>query len=153
MSANNKHVPMLCKSGCGFFGSEATGGCCSKCWMETIKKKPATAAPSTATADVKVVDTSPKIDIVCKPIVKRTEKTEKEPAVTLKQSEGEESETPTPAAVVPTSLKKKKKKKKNGYKNMMASMMAGSEKKDIAKEKELLAKSLGGGNFSKIEKI
>jgi len=36
---------------------------------------------------------------------------------------------------------------------MMASMMAGSQKKDIGKEKEILAKGLGGGTFSKVEKI
>jgi len=47
----------------------------------------------------------------------------------------------------------KKKKKKTSYKNMMATMMAGTDSKDIAKEREELSKGLGGGAFSKIEKI
>merc|ERR1711935_812746 len=64
----------------------------------------------------------------------------------------EEVQTAAPSAAVTAPLKKKK-KKKTGYKNMMASMMLGSDKKDFAKDKELLAKGLGGGNFSKIEKI
>merc|ERR1712194_667626 len=63
----------------------------------------------------------------------------------------EEVQTAAPSAAVTAPLKKKKKKKKTGYKNMMASMMLGSDKKDVAKEKELLAKGLGGGSFSKIE--
>ena len=148
MSANNKqaaNVPKLCKSGCGFFGSEATGGCCSKCWMESIKNNKQTPEAAPVTVDVDNADNSEKITPA---------KTIDQCTVATPKPVKEEAETPaspTPAATAP--LKKKKKKKKTGYKNMMATMMAGSDKKDIAKEKQLLAKSLGGGNFSKIEKI
>jgi len=36
---------------------------------------------------------------------------------------------------------------------MMASMMAASENKDVGKEREAISKGLGGGKFTKVEKI
>ena len=174
MSTNNKQAsngPILCKADCGFFGSEATGGCCSKCWMSSIKKQ-TPAAPVTADVDVdnvnNVVDNSERTQTSTNDNKTDISKTSAKIAETTTLLQANESSTststskstavdgiaiattPTPAVIAPL---KKKKKKKTGYKNMMASMMSGSDKKDIAKEKEILAKGLGGGVFSKIEKI
>merc|ERR1712157_293007 len=53
-----------------------------------------------------------------------------------------------------TRLPKKKSKKKNSYKAMMAGIVQGSSSsRDIEKEKEVIRKVTGGGNFSKIDKI
>jgi len=151
MSEQQAKVPALCKMGCGFFGAEATGGCCSKCWMTSIKNKPT--PPST---DADVVDPATAAKKTADVSTRTTEKNvatpvaEKSSSVTLPKSSEKDDSAAT--ATTPPVVKKKK-KKKMGYKNMMASMMAGSEKKDVAKEKDLLVQGLGGGAFSKVEKI
>lgn len=49
---------------------------------------------------------------------------------------------------------KKKKKKKASYKDMMKGMTKGKKTDDdIKKEKDELMKGMGGGNFTKIDKI
>lgn len=40
--------PILCRMGCGFFGSPNTDGLCSKCYKDTLKKKQQ--PPSTVTS-------------------------------------------------------------------------------------------------------
>jgi len=130
--------PVLCKMGCGFFGCDATGNCCSKCWMESLKKNP-TPAPAAAP---KVEATRPNPGPVATEAPEPMEICE------------ETTKAPPSAAPEAATTTTKKKTKKTSYKAMLAGMMtAQNNDSKMEKEREALKKGLGGGAFTKVEKI
>mmetsp|Transcript_19602 Transcript_19602/g.25274 ORF Transcript_19602/g.25274 Transcript_19602/m.25274 type:complete len:140 (+) Transcript_19602:147-566(+) len=129
--------PRLCKMACGFFGSGATGDCCSKCWHENKNKAEAKAAA--AVKEARRIEEFTPMDI---------DMTETEPPPQPQQV----MKTPV-LQEAPTSVPVKKKKKKASYKSMMAGMLETTIERDVEKEKEQLRKVTGGGAFSKIDKI
>lgn len=141
-TANTASEPKLCKMNCGFFGSNALGDCCSKCYNSMQQKKEVSvSAPAPTPAAVAERPASPVT----------------EPTAPVTADISEFTNTPEPAVIATAAaaspLKKKKKKKaKASYKNMMAGVMEGGPR-DIAKEKENLRKVTGGGEFSKVDKI
>mmetsp|Transcript_40877 Transcript_40877/g.95879 ORF Transcript_40877/g.95879 Transcript_40877/m.95879 type:complete len:150 (-) Transcript_40877:618-1067(-) len=138
---------ILCKTGCGFFGSNATGDLCSKCWNSKNSQREA----NTITGS----KPSPKLPPTCVTVKSGSFLPEDEPPIKTNVNDINEPEAcseEVTSALSRTPLKKKKKKKQS-YKNMMNSLLQGSGEKDVEIEKEKLKAVTGGGAFSKIDKI
>jgi hypothetical protein len=84
--------------------------------------------------------------------VKKNE--EQEQVTTRKRKPEEEDQVVTTTTTsTSSSPKKKKRMKKTGYKAMLYNMTKAQQPKDVPHEKQLLPPGLGGGAFSKIDKI
>ncbi|KAE9547994.1 hypothetical protein FO519_008795 [Halicephalobus sp. NKZ332] len=55
---NQQQTTTLCRGGCGFYGSSATEGLCSKCFKDTIKRKQDTARLSPNSGSSTTVQTA-----------------------------------------------------------------------------------------------
>jgi len=145
-------------------------GCCSKCWRElqatnarlqqpTKAHQPqqqATKLPSLVEATSKVESDSQS---------QTQSRAEADVPATAGSAASHESKEDAPGAAssaplsekpkaAPSQQKKKTKKKKLSYKQMMNSMMSNDGKpKDTNKDADKLLQGVGGGAFSKIDKI
>merc|ERR1712151_148135 len=128
------------------------GDCCSKCWgqMQQAQK------PRDETPVCKPVENAkPQPDIVTdertlNSVETKVETPTAEAVKSVQPDEAKKTEETTPVTTTP--VKKTKKKKKVSYKNMMSGMLNGSEK-SVDKEKEKLRQVVGGGNFTKVDRI
>jgi hypothetical protein len=147
-TANTPSEPILCQAGCGFFGNEASGNCCSKCWGEKQTKNNMSASATTCQV---IPEENSQVERLPSPPASPV-KEEQVVLTTLKRKQEEEQVVTTADSLSPTEPPKKKRKQKTGYKAMLASMTK-ARPKDVANEEKRLLQGLGGGAFSKIDKI
>lgn len=143
--------PILCKTGCGFFGNRATGEYCSKCWLDNIRQKGiSNQSPTIENNNENISHGVPfsTNSVLSNPPDKTA------PAFPALSSHDAQSNEPkyigTQALHHFT-----RKKKPTPYKTLMAGLTSGLMKNEveIEKEKDALRKVTGGGSFTKIDKI
>jgi len=146
-TTNTPTEPKLCRMGCGFFGSNATGDCCSKCFNEMNKTN------GTATLSASAQQPQPSATQAPPPVTTTSSPSVPPPAALVAEPSNAVTAETQPASAPLATKKKKKKKKKVNYKDILAGMMEQSGPRDVEKEKESIQKVTGGGTFMKIDKI
>lgn len=110
----------------------------------------ATAAADAPTTTVSISKTLPSVNISTttkkRPLASTNQPAVKLVAPALKQKSNDK----TLAAKVKKTVKKRKKKK---FSSILSGMMKPKKELDVHAERESLRKTLGGGNFCKVEKI
>merc|ERR1711862_1003093 len=150
-TTNPPQTPRLCTSGCGFFGSNANGDLCSKCWNDKQaregKIKKAAAPVATSPPVINQTSQSQQQEV-------KTDSVSNAPTTKVSFITEDNDAAKKPPAVTTTTTAVKKKKKKSSYKNMMAGIVQNNiPERSIDKEKDGIRKVTGGGAFSKIDKI
>jgi hypothetical protein len=154
-----------CEQSCRFFGEVAASvGCCSKCFVAITQQQPQQHRSHQQKLQILCPASSPVTSAPPMELSPLTDNHDGRAATTAISSfKGQkriqailEFATSSPAASSPSPTKKRKKKKggAGGYKSMLANMMAttqGSGCRDS--EKDAWGQGLGGGAFTKVDKI